>query len=108
MAKGDPVTSPYMALDAPDYTAVNRIQVWVDFDNTTRVISAVRTHRDQACMYHYVAVGVGPDGKPDSSPIKWPPPVGDYTSTPADLAWFNSVGVVTVEDFMGYQITATV
>jgi len=91
-----------------DYTASNRIKLVITFDDVTRALIALDTHRDEACMYHSIAVGIGPDGTPDTSPIRWTPPVGDYTSTAQDLAWLASVGVTTIEEFNNHQITAVV
>lgn len=106
MAHGDPVTSPYVAGDWTDFTGVNRIRVTVVFDNTTRTITAINTHRDAACLYTQIAVGIGPDGTPDSSPRRWTPPVGDHVSTPQELAFLANQGVSTIEQFLTFQITA--
>jgi len=105
MAHGDPVTSPYLAGDWADYTNVNRITVTVKFDNVTRAITEIDTHRDAACLYTQIAIGVG-GGSPDTSPIRWTPPVGDHVSTPAELAFLAGQGVSTIEQFLGFQITA--
>jgi hypothetical protein len=106
MAHGDPVTSPYVAGDWIDYTGVNRIKVTVIFNPTTRVITEIDTHRDAACLYTQIAVGIGADGTPDSAPRRWTPPVGDHVSTPAELAFLSNQGVSTIEQFLSFQITA--
>jgi hypothetical protein len=103
--KGGPVRSPYMAGNWADYQGFY-ISCLITFDETTRTITQIDTHRDQECQFSSIAVGIGPDGTPDSSPIRWTCPVGDYTSTVDDLAWLASVGVTTIEQFNSYQITA--
>jgi hypothetical protein len=106
MARGDPITSPYLAGDWADYTGVNRITVTIKFNPVTRVITEIDTHRDAACLYTRIAVGIGPDGTPDTSPLDWTPPIGDHVSTPAEIAFLANQGVSTIEQFMGFQITA--
>lgn len=105
MGKGDPITSPYLAYNALDNEG-DGISVSVVFDDVTRAITAINTHRDAGCQWTNIAVGLGPDGTPNSSPMQWPVPTGDYTTTAGDLAYLASVGVSTFEQFMSYQITA--
>src|SRR5258706_16324118 len=106
MAHGDAVTSPYVAGNWTDYTGINRISVTVKFDAVTRVISEIDTHRDAACLYTKIAVGIGPDGTPDTSPRDWTPPIGDHISTPQELTFLSNQGVSTIEQFLSFQITA--
>jgi hypothetical protein len=105
MAHGDPISSPY-TVTWTDFTGVNRITVSVQFDNATRAITEIDTHRDAACLYTQIAVGLGANGAPDASPRRWTPPVGDHVSTPAELTFLANQGVSTIEQFLTFQITA--
>jgi len=105
MAHGDPVISPY-TVTWTDFTSINRITVSVKFDNVTRAITEIDTHRDAACLYTQIAVGIGPDSTPDSSPRRWTPPIGDHVSTPQELAFLANQNVSTIEQFLSFQITA--
>jgi len=104
-AHGDPdpplPQSPYTWEDA-DYVG-NKIQIVVAFDNSTRVIIDGTTYRDADCMFKKILVGLGGDGRPDSSGHVFTCPQGSH-NVPG--AVFAAQGFDTIEQFMAMQITA--
>lgn len=103
MAKGDPITSPWI-YEAKDY-ADNALRITVVFNNVNRKIQTCEVFRDANCVYKNVILGVGTDGSPDSSTFKIPVPVG---TTPVPITLFTGKGFNTIEEVLGVaQVTAS-
>lgn len=96
-----PITSPYLAYSATDY-AGKVISFTVTFDTSNNLTGAT-VFRDPACLYTHVYIGLGTDGTPNSTSKKFTVPSGTTQVTKAQI---NAVGVVTVNDALGTQITA--
>lgn len=101
MGKGDPAQSPY-EWQAADYLQ-HVIGIIVTFDNTTRVLAGATVHRDEACVYHRILIGLGPDGTPDTTEHAINVPAGSTELTAEDL---EAIGFTTIEQFLALQITA--
>ncbi len=98
---GSPAQSPlYYAFD--DYRQ-NILSVTMVFDNTSRLITGCTVYRDADCLWRHLLVGLGEDGVPDSSPRSFAVPVG---TTNVPVSTLNVRGLTTIEDFLGYQLTA--
>lgn len=93
--------SPYVyrAIDANG----KAITITIDYNNTTRALLDATVVRDAGCLYGTLYVGFGGDGKVESSTKKISVPVGTRSFTAAQL---NAVGLTTIEDITGLQITA--
>lgn len=102
MAKGDPVSSPYVYDSGSDYQGLH-LSCAFTFDNVTRVLSGATVHRDVGCVYVAVLIG-DPNGLPTRIPASGAIPVGDTAITKAQL---NARGFTVVEDVLALQITAT-
>lgn len=103
-ARGDQLQSPWTSRFA-DYQD-RAITITVTFNNTTRAITGGSITRDAGCMFTKVLIGLGSDGRPDST---------DKTFNVAGLEGTQSVGKApftargfnTVEDIQALQITAS-
>lgn len=82
------------------------ISISIVFDETTRVITAISTHRDEGCDATRILIGTSPEGIPDDTDKVVVAPVGDYQLTQAELDDLASHGVGTIEGFQQFQITA--
>lgn len=102
MARGDPVSTPYVYNSGADYLG-RHLTGTFNFDNVTRNLSSLVVHRDIGCVYIAVLIG-----NPNGTPIRVPPSgaiaEGNTTISQAQL---NAVGLTTVEDVLALQITAT-
>lgn len=98
---GTPPTSPWLAYSATDF-AGHVISFTVTFDSSNNLTGAT-TFRDPACLYTKVYIGVGPDGTPNTTPTQFTVPAGTLQVTKAQI---NAIGVFTVSDAQGTQITA--
>lgn len=93
--------SPWV-YQATDY--LNRsLTITVTFNNGTRALSGATVVRDVGCLYSKIYMGVGGDGKPDSTTRKVTVPEG---TTPVSQATLNGIGLTTIEDIIALQITA--
>lgn len=104
-AKGDPVQSPWVYDSGPDYQG-NRLTITVSFNNSTRAVTGAVVHRDAGCVYDHIYIGLGPDGRPNSSTRVFAVPnlEGNRNITAAAL---NANGINVIEDlFLLGQITA--
>lgn len=103
MLGNPPPVSPYV-YRAADYQGFV-ISATFDYDNTTRVLLDATLHRDAACVYTHIVVGTGADGKPNSSTR-----VLNLTGFSGDKAFtaqqLSGVGLNTIDDVLGLQITA--
>lgn len=104
LTHGGSVTSPYIALDAPDSLG-RKITITFAFDDVTRLLATGTVHRDANCRWHKIVVGIGVDGQPDSSTHTFNVGnlVGDQVFTAVQMA---AVGFSTIEDVLALQITA--
>lgn len=94
-------TSPWV-YEAWDYQR-NAIQITVTFDATTRALQTITVFRDAACIYTKIYIGLGSDGRPDTTPRAFSVPAGTHIFTAAQL---SAVGLNTIEDILALQITA--
>lgn len=102
MAKGDPLTSPYV-YEAGDYQG-KVIRITVTFDNATRAITGCTVHRDAGCVYNNIYVGLGGDGTPNSTTKSFKNiPTGDTVIPVSQLV---NQGLTVIEDILALQITA--
>lgn len=102
MAKGDPVTSPYVYDTGSDYLG-RHLTCSFAFDNVSRVLSGATVHRDVGCVYIAVLIG-DPNGTPTRIPAAGAIPEGDTQISKGQL---NANGYATIEDVLAKQITAT-
>jgi hypothetical protein len=100
-ARGDVLQSPYIA-EFADF-ADKLIRITVNFNNTTRVISGATVFRDVDCRFTRILVGLGADGRPDTTSRSFNVPAG---STAIQKAVFTNQGFSTIEQFQALQITA--
>lgn len=104
MARGDPLTSPWV-WEAIDYQG-NKIRISVAFDNTTfAIVNGSTVFRDANCRFTKIYIGVGPDGTVESSPNVYAVPAG---TTTLNRAAFTNNGLNTINDVLALQITAGV
>lgn len=96
-----PQTSPW-GYTATDYQG-KILSISVTFNETTRAPIQATISRDVGCRYSKILIGVGADGKPDSTPRTFNVPQGVSTYTAAQL---HSGGIDTIEDITSRQITA--
>lgn len=102
MARGDPMTSPWI-WEAADYQG-NKIRISIAFDvNTHAIVSGSTVFRDAACVYTKVYVGLGADGTPNSTTRVFTVPAGTTSISQNAL---NSKGLNTIEDVLALNITA--
>jgi hypothetical protein len=92
---GGPAQTPYV-YDAADYMD-RHLTITINFNNATRALTSGTVHRDPDCMYTKILIGVGGDGRPDSSPHKIDVGKleGDRTFTANQM---SAVGLDTIED----------
>lgn len=102
MAKGDPITSPYVYNSGPDANG-NSLTCSFAFNNNNRSLSGATVHRDVGCLYVAVLVG-NPNGTPVRVPASGSIPEGD---TPISKGQLSSNGFDVIEDVLALQITAT-
>lgn len=95
-----PPQSPW-SWESGDYLQ-RMIGIVVEYDNTTRVITAVTTHRDVGCLYGSIFFGLGEDGTPNSTPTQLAVPEGGGDQLAETLA----LGFVVIEDIFALQVTA--
>jgi hypothetical protein len=118
MAKGDPVTSPYV-LTFGDYLydqagadparPDHAVQITVTFNNATRAITGAVVWRAADCLWTKIVVGLGADGAPDSSTRVFDLSALDDTTRSVSAAVMSHApwNVNTIEDFLSAgQITA--
>lgn len=97
---GTPV-SPYLYYSCTD-GAGKLITMTITFDGSQNLTGAT-IFRDPACVYHNILIGLGANGTPDTTTMKFAIPGGTTTITTAQL---NSVGLFTFADTQKYQVTA--
>lgn len=102
MAKGDPITSPYLYDSGPDFLG-RRLTCSFAFNNANRQLSGATVHRDPGCVYVAVLIG-DPNGTPVRVPASGDIPEGD---TPISKGQLNANGFTVIEDVLALQITAT-
>lgn len=104
MPHGDPILSPW-TWEATYPDGGPGIRITLLFDDTTRQLQdGGALQRDQDSIYSHIHVGLGPDGTPNTSPNTFSPPVGTTAVTAAQL---NTRGLITIEDVLGQNITAS-
>lgn len=102
MAKGDPITSPFVWQQSDTYGLV--IRATFSFDNITRALTGAVVYRDPGCLKTTVYVGVGPDGQPESTAPKNIFEIPDGT-TEINVNQMRQRGFATIEDVLAAQIT---
>lgn len=102
MAHGDVQGSPWTWSSA-DYQG-NTISISIPFNTTTRaILNGSSVTRQAGCVYGHLYIGLGVDGKPDSTLHTFAVAVGTRTVTAAQM---SSVGLSTIDDVMALQVTA--
>ena len=101
MARGDPLTSPWV-WTAADYAGAV-IRITVNFNNSTKALQNSSVFRDAACLYHNIYIGTGADGSPNTTTKAFAVPAGTSTVTANQM---SSKGLNTIDDVMALQITA--
>lgn len=104
---GGPVSSPYVNDSGIDANGRHITVTWA-FNNATRNLQSCTVHRDAGCLYTKILVGIGADGTPDSTTHSFN--VGNVNNPPDPDKVFNAaqmsaVGLDTIEDVLGLQIT---
>lgn len=102
MVRGGPVQTPYVWDSGFDANGKG-IRITLTFNNATRALSGATIVRDAGCLYRQILVGVGADGRPDSSTRAFNVPFGTTAVTQAQL---NARNLTTIEDFLAFQLTA--
>jgi hypothetical protein len=105
LAKGDPVSSPWVYDSGPDFQD-RHVSITVVFNNATRILQSATLHRDAGCVYTHIYIGIGVDGKPETAAHTFDISnlSGDRSVTSTQLA---AVGLNTIEDVLALgQITA--
>lgn len=105
MARGDPVTSPYVYDSGGDYLG-RHITITFVFDNVTRALTSGTVFRDAGCVYTKIYVGLGSDGTPDSTThiFNVGALAGDRSFAASQMA---AAGLTTIESVLALgQITA--
>jgi hypothetical protein len=81
----------------------NALIVTVNFNQNNRnILDAVIT-REPGCVYSKLFIGLGPDSKPNSSPMTFEVPEGVTQITAAQM---QGVGLNKIEEILALQITA--
>lgn len=75
----------------------------VVFDETTRAITGGTVHRDAACQWSHISLGLGPDNTPNTSPDTWHVSTGEWAIPASEFAAHD---LNTIEDVEALQITA--
>lgn len=101
---GIPV-SPF-TYDSGEDAHGRHVTIRINYDNVTRALLGAVLHRDAGCLYNKIYVGVGVDGRPDSTTqvFNIPNLEGDRNISAAGLA---GGGLNVIEDVFALgQITA--
>lgn len=93
--------SPYV-WEARDF-AGKIIRMTVSYNDTTGAITGAGTFRDVDCLFKKILVGLGSDGRPDSTGHAFTAPPGDHAIPVQQL---TAQGFSTIEQFQAQQITA--
>lgn len=118
MARGEPLASPYVmtfgdyladpGADADQTKPRHAVRIEVAFNNGNHSITGATAWRAADCLWTKIALGVGSDGTPNTSPVVF------------DLSGLNDASTSisggqlakppynfsTIDDFMALQITA--
>lgn len=109
MAKGDPVSSPYIYDSGPDANG-KKLTGTFNFNNATRALINLTVHRDVGCLYVAVLIGDPNSNSVVRVPASGQIPAGDTVVTAAQIAaagQTKGVTLNTVEDVLALQMTAT-
>lgn len=109
MAVPTPAVSPYIWQDwdrgGQDQ---DKIQITVNFDNTSRQITGITVFRGENCQWRRFVLGLGDAGDPDSTTRTTPRfDPGTTQLGQGALNVLRNNGIQTIENFLGLQITAT-
>jgi hypothetical protein len=104
MGVAQPETSPYFQ-EFEDYIG-RKSRITITFDETTRILSTITLFCDEGCLFPLIAVGLGPDGTPDTSTRMFDCPEGTKELDAAEMDAVRANGMNTIEAFASYQITA--
>lgn len=98
---GAPEQTPWI-YEAIDFQQA-RLKFTVNFDNDTRLIEDIEVFRDPDCVYHNIYLGVGEDGRPESTPMRFVASDEDTTVFLPDV--LEPLGLVVIEDVTAQEIT---
>lgn len=107
MAKkvGGPPQTPWVYDSGADANG-NHVSITINFVNATGVLQNAVLHRDAGCLYKNIYIGVGGDGRPDTTVQRFGIGnlEGDRNITAVGL---NGAGLTTISDVIALgQITA--
>lgn len=102
MAKGDPISSPWIYEDRDINGLV--IRATFSFDNTTRALTGAVVFRDPGCLKTTVWLGLGPDGTPNTADADHTFVIPNGT-TNITANQMRQRGFDTIEDVLSTQIT---
>lgn len=97
--------SPYV-YDSGEDANGKHVTIRINYDNSTRALLGAVLHRDADCLYKRIFIGLGGDGRPDSTTHVFGIGnlEGDRSVTAGGL---SAVGLDTIEDVFALgQITA--
>ena len=102
-ARGDVLQSPWVSRFADYLDRV--ITLTVTFNNSTRSITGGSITRDAGCQFTKVLIGLGGDGRPDSTDKAFDVSGLEGTQS-VGKAPFTARGFNVIEDIQALQITA--
>lgn len=103
-ANPKPITSPWVweTYDTPGRV----LRVTIAFDETTRLITGISSYRDPGCDFTTLVIGLGADGRPNTTDKSLDVPEGNWTAPASRLAALAARGLSTIEQVQSFQITA--
>jgi hypothetical protein len=99
--------NPYIWSSGPDIHG-NEINIAVSWDAGQRTITGITVHRDPACIFSVILIGLGADGSPNSTDkqVDVSGLEGDRVLPANRLTQLASRGLSTVDNVLALQITA--
>lgn len=99
-----PTVSPFIR-EFSDYLG-RVIRITATFDEGTKELTDIIVFRDSGCLFTKILIGLGDDGRPDSSIRAVNVPAGTTDLTPAQVNVLKSRGLNTIDELWSYQMTA--
>jgi hypothetical protein len=102
------IPNPYLWSSGPD-TGGREVRISFAWNATTRALTTITVHRDAGCAYSTILVGLGVDGRPDSTErtVDLTGLEGDITVPGARVTWLAAHGLASIDDVLSLQITAS-
>lgn len=102
MASNNPFPNAPFVWRFPDYQD-KAITVSVTFNDNTKVLSGAEIIREPGCVYQTILWGLGEDGRPDNTTMKFIIPEG---TTNLNRQALSRVGLASIDNVLAVQITA--